>query len=135
MNGPSAAYLAARGLWAQPDVEQRVLAAVMIEPEKLRLAAELETHDFTDLRYREMFDALRNLQARGEAIGPCEIYDELVRRDRDRDKHVTDTITLSFVANVIAVDAYETTFYDAWFVVFEADLRQLRKIRLAREAV
>jgi hypothetical protein len=65
----------------------------------------VELDDFTDLRYRAAFRALRNLQWR-EKLPPaheitCAVAEEIAREDKLLDKHVADTVDLVFLTGLV----------------------------------
>ena len=119
------------------DVEQRVLAAVLAEPDKLALANDLEVGDFVDYRHRAAFEAMRNLQADGWDVEICAVADAIAIADLDRGRCVADHVSLVWLTKLVnAAPKYEDQFgIDAWRSVFDADLRELRLTAIARAEV
>jgi hypothetical protein len=81
------------GLWSVLT-ERRVLAAMILQPDILERCVEIETDDFADLAHRAIFEALRNIQARGDDPTP-EAIDEDLRKaglHAVTSRHVDDVV-------------------------------------------
>lgn len=111
----------------QPEVEARVLAAVLTNDRMLDLAGDLEVRDFADLRNRKAFEAVRELQATGDLVSVFSVADEIALRDMERETHVADSAGLYYLAELV-IHADEQLNDEA----FLADLRQLRRIATER---
>jgi hypothetical protein len=121
-------------VWAlsspQYDVEQRVLAAVIVDAAKLAIATDLELDDFFDMGHQRVFMALRNLQAANDDITPRTIAQYLALRDAEKPSRVAEMYLkyLVIVASTLLVRSYEWSFGEAALFVFESDMRLLRMI-------
>ena len=114
----------------QPDLERRVLAAILCSPTALRIAADLEQDDFAVAEHRWTFDAIRNLEAHRRPIGPVEVFAWLVELDQRLGTFRSHTVTVLWLGLLIV----ETEPYGKLREVFDADLRQLRTISRSRRA-
>lgn len=83
------------------ELERFLLAAIISDVGVLERCGELEVEDFFDHRHKFVFAAVRNLEARGEPVGPCEVADEIERTDALLDKHVSDSAGIFFVAELV----------------------------------
>lgn len=108
----------------QPDLERRVLAAVLCSPTALRIAADLEVDDFQVAPHRWTFTAIRNLEAAKAPIGPVEVFTWLDTMDTRLGTFRSHTVTILWLGLLVV----ETQPYGALREVFEADLRHLRII-------
>lgn len=119
-----------------PEVERRVLAAVICEPDKLAAAPDLETDDFLFLPHRFIFETLRNLQAADKHIGILEIADAIVDSDVALGTALSETVGVVFITDIVANSPrYEDAYGEAAAMgVFETDLVLLRNIVNARKA-
>lgn len=67
--------------------------------------SKLELEDFTDLRYRAIFVAIRALQARNAEGDPLDVIytvaAEIRRRDGEAGKHVADTVDEVFLMRLV----------------------------------
>lgn len=117
--------------------EGRILIALIVEPEILRGARELEVEDFTDLRHRAVFSAIRNLEARSILVDAFEIDAELRRRDEQCGSLLTELAGLAFIgALMLETTAYGNPIlweFDVWWL---RELAQRRRdaVRLAEVA-
>lgn len=117
------------GDWTAPDVEKRVIAAVIAEPRKRDLATDLELEDFATPRYRWMLETLRNLKESG---AECEAFDvahamAMQSMERNPTRALSEFEVLSWLGELlIEAPRYEDAFGPAALIVFMADLRQLR---------
>lgn len=112
-----------------PELEARVLAAAISEPEMLTSAfADVETADFVDFHAMAAWEALRNVQAAGEPIGIPAITQHIEQRDLVRDTFVSEKVDAAFLAYVVK----SAPMYDS---VDEAlgDATKLRTLRGRRE--
>jgi replicative DNA helicase len=60
--------------------ERRLFGAILAEPGVLEQCQAVETDDFSDLHLKFAFAAIRNLQARGEAVGWVAVEADLERQ-------------------------------------------------------
>lgn len=126
---------------SQPAIERRVLAAVITEPAKLAIAAELEIADFQDPRLAATFSALRNLQASNADIDAVAIAEYLTLQSARRGAASSDLRALhqqfcSALFELISnAPTYERAFGAAALAIFAADLKQLRAIATERRKV
>jgi replicative DNA helicase len=117
----------------QPEIERRVLGAIVCEPDKLARATDLEIDDFVDVANHHVFTAVRNMQAGGIEITAVGIAEHLAMqavRKGARPDDIADLHNKFLDALVVLITAptYEIAFGDAALDVFDADLRQLRAI-------
>ena len=110
---------------ARPDIEQRVLAELLCNPEALALAADLEVRDLSDARHRFALSAIRELQAAECAVDICDVADIIALRDVELGTHAAESASLPFLTDMVA---NAETYGDLLTSVFPADLRQLRLI-------
>jgi hypothetical protein len=68
----------------------------------ISLCEDVETDDLTDFRLRAVFNAIRVLQARGEAIGVLQVHDEIARTDLENAAHVGAVVDLLFLVTLLA---------------------------------
>ncbi len=61
------------------ELEQSVIGAILVKPETLDLLPTLETSDFSTIRARYTWNAIRCLQASGSAIDVVTVGDELAK--------------------------------------------------------
>ncbi len=89
-----------------PITEARLLGAMLCEPDVLSWCDEIELYDFALWTHQEVLKALRNLQARGELVGPLEVFAEIERTDTLSDKHVADTVNAGFLGLLVCEAQY-----------------------------
>ena len=126
-----------------PELEGRLLAAILSDRAVLDLCDRVEVDDFGELRHNAVFRALRQLQARGawqaESFGASvtAIGDELAQMDVRDEKHQRDSVDDVFLAELIGRHMWETygppgAPIAAWV---EHDARSLRALAEGRRAL
>lgn len=120
----------------QPNVEARVLSAILRDAAFLAAAPDLEIYDFTSGTNRTVFTAVRNLEATDSPFLPNDVAQyiamraaEYVDKWPERAEWEAFQFHRSYLSHLLSTaDIYELVVFDAALVVFEADCRQLRLI-------
>lgn len=122
----------------QPDVESRVITAMLTERGALEACDSLELGDLTDLRYRAILTAIRELQETQTPISLLSVADAIAMRDLARETHVAESVDAAFMADMLrAGDIAENANGACWvwknppyrdFELLRFDLAQLRRI-------
>lgn len=116
-----------------PELEARVLAAAISEPQMLDAMRDLELMDFGDYHARAAFDAIRNLQAQGEAIHIQAIVEYIGQRDLERETFVSEKVDATFLTHVVSTTAPYDSPDEA--IGAATKLRELRDRRERGDAV
>lgn len=83
------------------DAELRLVTAILCDRGVLEQCDDVELEDFADLRARAMFTAIRTLQARGEAVDPLTVGDEIKRTDRNTGRRVSERVDDFYIAMLV----------------------------------
>lgn len=125
-----------------PQLEGRLLAAILCEREVLELCSDVEVDDFGDLRHRAVFASLRNVLARSDVRpwSPAAVLDavadELELADARDGKHLSDSVDDMFLAELVCRHLHEAygppgSPIAEWVLHDAAQLRQLANRRRA----
>lgn len=119
----------------QPQIEARVIAAMLTSARWLELGADIESRDFWTWRNRLVFDALRNAQASGAGVSVDAVVDEIEARDVELGTNVSELVGAAFVGLLIVCTSEplneEQFFADALQLRLIAESRTLEERRAA----
>lgn len=111
----------------QPDIEQRVLAELICNPDALAFADTLEAQDFHVPIHRAVMGAIREIQLRGEPINALAVVDELEVMAAARGGNVQSADLTLGVGRCLLQPKYCD-----WRECLAADMRFLRRIAKSR---
>ncbi len=112
-----------------PEVEARLLAAMIADEGVLEQCSMLELDDFTVFSHQRAFIAIRELQESKSEVHLLAVCDAMEMRDMQRGAGPPDADTAVFLG-CLMIDCPKYNHYQ----LVAADIRNLRIIRNANEA-